>query len=130
MGRLDGSVAVITGAVSGMGEATAPTFAPEGARVVIGDRQLEKGNAVARSPGRGCMFAGVDVRVSGTVRSLVTTATQRFGRLDITYNNAGIAFGDGRIADTPGDVFDRTCAISVDGGLVPSARPPVPIQPR
>ncbi|MGE5596390.1 MAG: SDR family NAD(P)-dependent oxidoreductase [Hyphomicrobiales bacterium] len=113
MGRLDGKVAVITGGASGMGEATARLFVREGARVVIGDLQREKGEAVAKSIGPECVFAPADVSSSEDVRSLVTTAVQSFGQLDIMYNNAGIGGGEGSILDCSEETFDRIIAVDL-----------------
>ncbi len=113
MGRLDGKVAIITGGASGMGEATARVFVREGARVVIGDVQQEKGEVVAASLGGACHFSGVDVSSSEDVRGLVMTAVDRFGRLDIMFNNAGIAGGEGPIVDCSEEVFDRIIAVDL-----------------
>jgi NAD(P)-dependent dehydrogenase (short-subunit alcohol dehydrogenase family) len=113
MGRLDGKVAIITGGASGMGEATAKLFVREGARVVIGDVQREKGEEVASSLGAACVFARVDVSSSEDVRALVRTAVDRFGKLDIMYNNAGIGGGEGPIADCTEEVFDRIIAVDL-----------------
>jgi NAD(P)-dependent dehydrogenase (short-subunit alcohol dehydrogenase family) len=89
MGRLDGKVAVITGGASGMGEATARLFVREGARIVIGDVQADPVAAVAASLGDACVAVRADVTTGEDVRGLVRTAVDRFGRLDIMYNNAG-----------------------------------------
>lgn len=113
MGRLDGKVAVITGGASGMGEATARLFVAEGARVVIGDLQAEKGEGVARSIGAACVFVRTDVSSSEDVRALVRTAVDRFGKLDVMYNNAGIGGGEGSIIDCPEEVWDRTIAVDL-----------------
>ncbi len=112
-GRLEGKVAVITGGGSGMGEASARLFVREGARVVIGDLQKEKGEAVATSIGPECRFVPADVSVSEDVRSLVRAAVDTFGRLDVIYNNAGIGGGEGPIADCPEEVFDRIIAVDL-----------------
>jgi NAD(P)-dependent dehydrogenase (short-subunit alcohol dehydrogenase family) len=113
MGRLDGKVAVITGGASGMGEATAHVFVREGARVVIGDVQKEKGQAVAESIGPECRFVATDVSSSEDVRALVRAAVDGFGRLDVMYNNAGIGGGEGSILDCPEEVFDRIIAVDL-----------------
>ena len=113
MGRLDGKVAIITGGASGMGEATARLFVKEGARLVIGDVQQEKGEALARSLGAACAFARVDVSSSEDVRALVRTAVDRFGRVDIMYNNAGIGGGEGSILDCTEETFDRIIAVDL-----------------
>jgi NAD(P)-dependent dehydrogenase (short-subunit alcohol dehydrogenase family) len=115
MGRLDGKVAIITGGASGMGEATARLFVSEGARVVIGDVQREKGETLAASLGAVCAYANVDVGSSEDVRGLVTTAIERFGKLDIMYNNAGIGGGEGPITDCSEERFDQIIATNLKG---------------
>ena len=113
MGRLDGKVAIITGGASGMGEATTQLFVKEGARVVVGDLQGEKGEALAASIGPECAFVHTDVASSEDVQRLVRTAIDRFGKLDVMYNNAGIGGGEGLIEDCPEDVFDRIIAVDL-----------------
>lgn len=113
MGRLDGKVAIITGGASGMGEATAKLFVQEGARVVIGDVQDEKGQAVAASIGPECVFVRTDVSISEDVRALVRSAADRFGSLDIMYNNAGIGGGEGSILECTEETFDRIIAVDL-----------------
>jgi NAD(P)-dependent dehydrogenase (short-subunit alcohol dehydrogenase family) len=113
MGRLDGKVAIITGGASGMGEATARIFVREGARVVIGDVQREKGEAVAASLGAACVFRPVDVSSSEDVRGLVRHAVDSFGKLDIMYNNAGIGGGEGSIMECSEETFDRIIAVDL-----------------
>jgi NAD(P)-dependent dehydrogenase (short-subunit alcohol dehydrogenase family) len=113
MGRLDGQVAIITGGASGMGEATARLFVREGARVVIGDLQQDKGEAVAASLGGDCISTRVDVSSSEDVRGLVKTAVDHFGRLDIMYNNAGIGGGEGPITECTEETFDRIIAVDL-----------------
>lgn len=115
MGRLDGKVAVITGGASGMGEATARLFVREGARVVIADVQQEKGEAVATSIGPECRFQKADVSSSEDVRSLVVSAVEAFGKLDIMYNNAGIGGGEGSIIECSEEQFDRIIATDLKG---------------
>lgn len=113
MGRLDGKVAVITGGASGMGEATAQLFVREGARVVIGDVQKDKGEAVATSIGAECRFVATEVSNSEDVRALVRAAVDGFGRIDIMYNNAGIGGGEGSIVDCSEETFDRIIAVDL-----------------
>ncbi|MGH2609083.1 MAG: SDR family NAD(P)-dependent oxidoreductase [Tepidiformaceae bacterium] len=115
MGRLDGKVAVITGGASGMGEATAKLFVSEGARVVIGDLQREKGEAVAASIGPQCKFVACDVASSEDVAGMVGTAVTAWGRLDVTYNNAGIGGGEGSLVDCTEEVWDRVIAVDLKG---------------
>src|ERR1700730_3493320 len=85
-------VVLITGALTGIGRATAVTFAKEGARVVISGRRDEEGKklvAELRKLGAEAEFVRSDVRHEDNVRALVDKAVQRFGRLDIAVNNAG-----------------------------------------
>lgn len=87
--RLAGKVAVITGGVGGIGFATAQRFAAEGATVVIGDLFEEPGQAAAAAVGG--LFVKVDVTNEAEVNNLFDTAVERYGSLDIAFNNAGIS---------------------------------------
>jgi NAD(P)-dependent dehydrogenase (short-subunit alcohol dehydrogenase family) len=93
-GRLAGKVAVITGATSGIGEATARRFVEEGARVVLAGRTADRGRALAAELGDAAMFCRTDVMYEMEIAALVDAAVARFGRLDCLFNNAG--------APTPG----------------------------
>jgi NAD(P)-dependent dehydrogenase (short-subunit alcohol dehydrogenase family) len=88
-GRLEGKVAIITGATSGIGEATARRFAAEGARVVLAGRTVAKGEALARELGQRAVFQRADVTREADIAALVDTALGSFGRLDCLFNNAG-----------------------------------------
>jgi NAD(P)-dependent dehydrogenase (short-subunit alcohol dehydrogenase family) len=90
-GRLDGKVAIITGATSGIGEATARRFAEEGARLIIAGRTADKGAALAEELGSYVVFQRADVLNEADIAALVDTAQTRFGRLDCLFNNAGAA---------------------------------------
>lgn len=87
--RLGGRVAVITGGASGIGLATARRFAAEGATVVIGDVDVETGQAAASEVGG--LFVRVDVTDEAQVDALFDTAQSTYGSLDIAFNNAGIS---------------------------------------
>ncbi len=89
MGRLSGKVAAITGATSGIGEATARVFIEEGAKVVVSGRNIAKGEALARELGSAAAFERADVTVEADVARLVEAAAGRFGRLDCLFSNAG-----------------------------------------
>ncbi len=91
MQRFDGRVAVITGGASGIGAASARRLADEGARVLIADINEEGGAAVAKEIGERSAFRCTDVCDEGEVAALVAEALERFGRLDVLFNNAGAA---------------------------------------
>jgi NAD(P)-dependent dehydrogenase (short-subunit alcohol dehydrogenase family) len=88
-GKLDGKVGVITGGCSGIGLATARKFVAEGATVVIGDLDATNGPRIAEELGG--TFVRVDVTSSDDVDALFATAKQKYGRIDIAFNNAGIS---------------------------------------
>ena len=94
MGKLDGQVALISGASRGQGEAQARLFAREGAAVALGDVLEEEGQRVAESindTGGQAMFQKLDVTEASSWQSMVDETVAQFGRLDIVINNAGIA---------------------------------------
>ena len=85
-------VALITGAGSGIGRATAQAFLRDGFRVVLAGRNIEKLEAVAREAGDGaqCMCVVADVTKPGEVRAMFDAVHAKFGRLDVLFNNAGL----------------------------------------
>jgi NAD(P)-dependent dehydrogenase (short-subunit alcohol dehydrogenase family) len=99
-GRLDGKVAVITGATSGIGEATARRFVAEGARVVIAGRAEERGRALAKELAERAFFHRADVMHEAEIAAVIDAAVGRFGQLDCLFNNAGAA--------TPGELDSIT----------------------
>lgn len=111
MGRLDGKVAVITGAASGIGADTARLFVREGARVILADMNEELGERVAQPLGDAAAFQRVDVRNEAEIEAVVAEATSRWGHLDCIFNNAGIPGVGGSILETEVDAFDNTVAV-------------------
>src|SRR5207248_8128568 len=92
-GRVEGKVALVTGGASGIGRATALTFAREGAKLVIADRHEESGQQTVhmiRENGGDATFVQVDVSRAVEVEAMVSAAVETYGRLDCVHNNAGI----------------------------------------
>jgi NAD(P)-dependent dehydrogenase (short-subunit alcohol dehydrogenase family) len=128
MGKLDGRVAVITGAGSGQGAAAARLFTSEGAAVVVADINEETGKQVTAElteAGAQAAFARCDVSDAAQVQAMINLATSQFGRLDVLYNNAGLWFsaqGNYRpgITDAPSplleeNIWDRTLNVNLKG---------------
>lgn len=114
-GRLSNKTAIITGATSGIGKATALLFADEGAALIITGRRAPLGEAVAadiRAAGGTCVFVEADHRRSKDCERVVDEALKAFGRIDILFNNAGIVTG-GTAETTVEGVWDDTLAINV-----------------
>jgi NAD(P)-dependent dehydrogenase (short-subunit alcohol dehydrogenase family) len=117
VGRLDGRVAIVTGAGSGNGLAIAAAFAREGASVAIGEYSEQRGTAAAQqiqSFGE-ALFVRTDVRRWEDVDRLVAETVQRFGHLDIMVNNAGILDGYSKCLDTSTELFDQVLGINLRG---------------
>ncbi len=113
MGRLDGKVAVITGATSGIGWRTAEVFVAEGARIVVAGRRTAEGEALAAQLGSSCVFKQTDVTDEAQVKALIGTALDKFGRLDCLFNNAGGPAQTGGIEGLEVDRFDAAMATLV-----------------
>ncbi|MCD0417258.1 glucose 1-dehydrogenase [Rhodopseudomonas palustris] len=113
MGRLDGKVAVITGATSGIGWRTAEVFVAEGARIVVAGRRVAEGEALAAQLGSSCVFKQTDVTDEAQVKALIGTALDSFGRLDCLFNNAGGPAQTGGIEGLEVDRFDAAMATLV-----------------
>lgn len=114
-GQLAGRVALITGAASGMGLATAERFVGEGASVVIADFNAEAGQAAADRLGPAARFTRCDVAVEDDVAAAVELAKDAFGRLDVMFNNAGIGGAFGPITEIEAEDWDRTFEVLVKG---------------
>jgi NAD(P)-dependent dehydrogenase (short-subunit alcohol dehydrogenase family) len=119
VGRLEGKVALITGAASGMGKIAATLFAREGARIVLADVADEAGQATADEIGQTggeALYVRADVSEPDDVQRMVKAATDRFGSLTVLYNNAGIfPADDGSVTETPEQTWDRVMAINLKG---------------
>jgi NAD(P)-dependent dehydrogenase (short-subunit alcohol dehydrogenase family) len=117
--RLEGKVALITGGASGMGKVASELFASEGAEVVLADLSDEAGETTVAEISRrggGAAYVHADVSKAVDAEGMVRFALDRFGRLDILYNNAGVMLpDDGSVTDTAEDVWDRTLDINVKG---------------
>jgi NAD(P)-dependent dehydrogenase (short-subunit alcohol dehydrogenase family) len=119
MGRLEGKVALITGAASGMGKIAASVFAREGAAIVVADVSDDAGNETAReieSAGGRAHYVRADVSNAAEAEHMIAAATERFGGLHVLYNNAGIfPADDGSVTETPEATWDRVMAINLKG---------------
>lgn len=119
MSTFTGKVALVTGATSGIGRATARAFAREGAKVVVSGRRESEGADTIReiqSEGGEAIFIRTDIAVESDVYRLVNTARSTYGRLDVAFNNAGIGEGSScPIHEKPTDVYDRVMNTNVRG---------------
>ena len=113
MGRLDGKVAVITGATSGIGLRTAEVFVAEGAKVVIAGRRVAEGEALGKKLGGSCVFRQTDVTIEEQMHALIALAVDKFGKLDCLFNNAGGPAQTGGIEGLEVARFDAAMATLV-----------------
>ena len=119
MERLDGTVALVTGASSGIGEATARELAQRGAAVAIAARRKERLDALAaeiEGAGGSALAIEADVTDAEQVKRLVADTVERFGRLDTVINNAGVMLL-GPIVDAPVEEWDRMVTLNLQGLL-------------
>src|SRR5262245_43440271 len=115
MGFLDGKVAVITGAGSGMGKASVKVFAREGARIVAGDISGAERDTAAEV-GESVLPVHCDVTKEADVEAMVAAAVERFGRVDAVLNVAGIADGC-LLGDVTRDLYDKIIDVDLRGVL-------------
>src|SRR5258708_34490997 len=113
MARLEGKVAVITGATSGIGLRTAEVFVAEAAKIVIAGRRVAEGEALAKQLGPACIFRQTDVTVEDQMRALVALAVEKFGKIDCLFNNAGGPAQTGGIEGLEVERFDAAMATLV-----------------
>ena len=124
-GRVAGKVVVVTGAASGLGEATARLMHAEGATVLLTDIQDERGERVVGEMGGRSRYLHCDVTAEPDVAHVVDTAVREFGRLDCMFNNAGIIGTHGGIDEIPLEEYEFTLAVllrSVFLGMKHAAR--------
>jgi NAD(P)-dependent dehydrogenase (short-subunit alcohol dehydrogenase family) len=115
---LQGKVAVVTGAASGMGRAAAMAFAREGAKVVVADIATKGGEetvSLIRKAGGEAFFCKTDVTKASEVESMVNTAVEKFGRLDCAFNNSGIGGTEPSIIADTEESFDRIMDVNLKG---------------
>ncbi|KAJ9559131.1 hypothetical protein OSB04_013745 [Centaurea solstitialis] len=129
--RLEGKVALITGAASGIGECTAKLFAEHGAKIVIADIQDQLGQAVCEAIGSSnSIYVHCDVTNENDVKNAVDIAVATYGKLDIMFNNAGIMDPNKpRINDIEKTDFERVLSVNVTGiflGMKHAARVMIP----
>jgi len=127
--RLDGKVAVITGASSGIGEGTARRFVAEGARCVLVDLRDVAGERLAAELGDAATYVHADVAREADVAAAIDVAVERFGRVDCVFNNAGILGAVGPIAQTDEGAWRRSLDVlltSVFFGIKHAARVMIP----
>jgi NAD(P)-dependent dehydrogenase (short-subunit alcohol dehydrogenase family) len=118
MSRLDGKVAIVTGAGQGLGRECARTFAHEGARVVVADVNRDRGDETVdliRSAGGEAIFSYTDVSKPQDVRAMVRTAVETFGGLDCAINNALRSIPMRPLADIPEEDWEASIAVNLTG---------------
>jgi NAD(P)-dependent dehydrogenase (short-subunit alcohol dehydrogenase family) len=108
-------VALVTGAASGIGRATAELFAREGARVVASDLDPDRGSEVVEALGGDAVYAAADVRDDDAMAALVARALEAFGRLDCAANCAGVGGGHGATHEYGDEDWDRIVDINLRG---------------
>jgi NAD(P)-dependent dehydrogenase (short-subunit alcohol dehydrogenase family) len=118
--KLEGRVAIVTGAASGIGRASAIAFAAQGAKVLAVDANEDNGHttvAAICAQGNEAFFARADVSNEADVKRVIELAIARWGRIDILFNNAGIVMVKS-VEEMTGDEWDRVMAVNVKGAFL------------
>src|SRR5690348_2447392 len=116
MGRLEGKVALITGAGTGIGRATAVLFAREGAKVVVAEINGPAGEETAHLAGNGAIAIRTDVTEESRMQAAVRAATEEFGALHVLHNNAGGSTPrDNTVVEAPVEEFWRAIKLDLFG---------------
>ena len=118
MGKLDGKVALVTGATSGIGEVTARLFAAEGATVVVSGRNVERGSTIADDiarQGGTAMFVKADVCTTEDVQAMVRATVDTYGGLHVLFNNAGISGDTAPTTECTEENWDAVVDTSLKG---------------
>ncbi len=116
--ELRNKVAIVTGGTSGIGRDTAVLFAKEGAKIVVAGRREAEGQetiGLIRAAGGESFFLKTDVSKTADVQTLIQKTVEKFGRLDIAFNNAGVEGNWMPISEQPEEDWDRTIAINLKG---------------
>ena len=121
--ELAGKVAIVTGGAGGIGQATAELLVAEGASVVVADIDAERGQEVAARIGEAAAFKQTDVSDVDQVQALVDFAVDRFGGLDIMFNNAGIGSPLKRFLPDDLEDFSRIMSVNLFGVIAGSSAP-------
>lgn len=111
--RLEGKVAIVTGAASGIGRGTAELLLQHGAKVVVADMNEEGGKAVVAELGANARFVKCDVTSEDSVKAMIDFTVAEFGKLDILHNNAGAFGARGTVEEIATKDFDFTFALLV-----------------
>jgi NAD(P)-dependent dehydrogenase (short-subunit alcohol dehydrogenase family) len=118
--KLTGKVAIVTGAASGIGRASAIAFAREGARVVVADINRQGGGETAAAiaaAGHDAVFAYIDVSKEEDIQKMIEDTVARWGKIDILFNNAGVLLVK-PIQEMTGDEWDRVMSINVKAAFL------------
>ena len=124
--RIEGKVAIVTGAASGFGAEIARRFAAEGAKVLVADLDADGAELVAKEIGENATSVAVDVSKANDVQHMVETALTKFGDLDVLVNNAGTTHRNQPLLDVDESTFDRVFDVNVKS-IYLTARVVIPI---